>query len=317
MKSSILVVALVLLAAATSPCAHAAGDDADKKAVLVTGATSGIGLQIAKTFAASGFHVYAGARKDEDMQRLDAMDNITAVRLDVTKQDQVDAAAELVRGAGRGLWGVVNNAGVVANSPLSTGSEADMEFTFAVNVYGPYRVNKAFLPLLMESGGRTTTIGSISGFLAGPGGSYSMSKAAAELYTDSLAEELEESGVHVSIVEPGGYQSRIRDKMAERLLAEAEASEAGITDEVRARAARLRASNASLKEPDEVAAAVLELMTATNPRRRYMVTPNEEQADSTIRAALQRALELNEGHRYSMSRDELVALLEELLAAGD
>jgi hypothetical protein len=75
-------------------------------------------------------------------------------------------------------------------------------------------------------------------------------------------------------------------------------------------------SRQTMKEPDEVAAAVLELMTVDEPRRRYMVTPNEEQADMTIRAAMQRTLELNGGHAYSKSRDELVELLDELLGAA-
>ena len=312
MKSSIVFVALVLLAAVASPYAQAA----DSKAVLVTGATSGIGLKIAETLAANGFHVYAGARKDEDMKRLDAMDNVTAVRLDVTKQDQVDAAVEFVTRQGRGLWGVVNNAGVALYSPLANGPESELRLTFDVNVYGPFRVNQAFLPLLAESGGRTTTISSISAFMGSPG-SYSMSKFAVEGYTDSLAAELADSGIHVSAVEPGGFKSEIVNNLVERAQTVAEAGRLEMSDELQQGLQRAAEMRQTMKEPDEVAQAVLELMTAETPKRRYMVTPNEEQADMTIRAAMQRTLELNEGHRYSMSRDELVALLDELLAGGD
>ena len=186
MKNCIVIVSVALLYALTISTALAEETTTGQKAVLVTGATSGIGLKVAQKLAGNGFYVYAGARKDEDMQRLDAMENIMAVQLDVTKQDQIDAAVDFVESEGRGLWGVVNNAGVAVYSPLATGPESEFDFTFNVNVYGPFRVNQAFLPLLIKSGGRTTTISSISGYIAGPG-SYSMSKFAVEGYTDSLA----------------------------------------------------------------------------------------------------------------------------------
>ena len=76
-----------------------------------------------ETLAAEGYHVYAGARKDKDLAELDAIENITAVRLDVTNQEQIDAAVEKVRSDGGGLYGLVNNAGVgggdfVADTPI-------------------------------------------------------------------------------------------------------------------------------------------------------------------------------------------------------
>jgi NAD(P)-dependent dehydrogenase (short-subunit alcohol dehydrogenase family) len=287
--------------------------DGLRKAVLVTGASSGIGLRITEVLAANGFHVYAGARKPGDLERLDAMDNVSSVRLDVTVQDEIDAAVDFVRSQGRGLWGVVNNAGVVAISSLASGPESELDFTFDVNVYGPFRVNRAFLPLLRESGGRTTTIGSISGFIAGAGGSYSMSKFAIEAYTDSLAAELAESNVHVSIVEPGGYRSRIREKTAERALGLADAGRIVLDAEDREALEGFAASNDSLKEPDEVARAVLDLMISESPKRRYMVTPGEEQAMVTMRAGFRRMLELNHDQPYSLSREELIALLDDLL----
>ncbi len=172
------------------PLVVLADDGAAQKAVLVTGASSGIGLKITEKLASNGFHVYAGARKAADLERLDAMENVSSIRLDVTVQEEIDAAVEFVKDQGRGLFGVVNNAGVGSISSLATGPESDMDFIFGVNVYGPYRINKAFLPFLDESDGRTTTIGSVSGFIARKAGIYSMSKFAVEAYTDSLALEI-------------------------------------------------------------------------------------------------------------------------------
>jgi len=242
------------------------------------------------------------------------MSNVRSVKLDVTMQEDVDAAADLVRREGRGLWGIVNNAGVVTLAPLVGGSEPAVRTTLDVNVLGPVRVNNAFLPLLLESGGRTTIIGSISGYIAeGEDGGYSASKFAVEGYTDSLAAELEKSGVHVSIVEPGAYKSEIREKMVAQLLAAADAGAVELDDAGRAELLRTKFGNAELKEPDEVAEAVVHAMSSDRPKRRYMVTPNEEQARMTISAALQRLLELNEDQAYSYDRDQLVAMLDELL----
>ena len=71
----------------------------------------------------------------------------------------------------------------------------------------------------------------------------------------------------------------------------------------------------SQPEPHAVSAAVLHALSSANPKRRYMVTPNEQQADVTIRSAMRRMLELNEDQAYSFDRDELIAMLDELLAA--
>jgi NAD(P)-dependent dehydrogenase (short-subunit alcohol dehydrogenase family) len=314
MKTSLIIAAILLFSCISTDVTTAAENEKSRKAVLVTGASSGIGLKITELLAANDYHVYAGARKPEDLERLDEMDNVSSVRLDVTVNEDIENAVEFIGGEGRGLYGVVNNAGVGSVSTLVSGPESDLEFTFGVNVYGPYRINRAFLPMLMDSNGRTTIIGSISGFIASRSGIYSMSKFAVEAYTDSLARQLADTGVHVSIVEPGGYRSEFRSNRAARTLAAAERGEIELTEEQRARLENARERQETLKEPDEVAEAVLELLASDNPKRRYMVTPNKEQADATIRAALTRVVQLNTGHKYSYERDELVELLDELLA---
>ncbi len=313
MKKLIPVITFCWLGLAGVLVANAAHHE-EQQAVLVTGASSGIGLRIAEVLADNGFYVYAGARKPEDLERLDAMENVSSVRLDVTKQDEIDAAVDFVKSQGRGLWGIVNNAGVVVSSSLSEGPLSEVEWTFDVNVYGPIRINIAFLPLVKESKGRTTTISSIAGFSRGGSGSYSMSKFAIEGYTDTLANELRDSGVQVSAVEPGGYKSKIRETRVKRLFARADAGEIELSEDEREQLTASLARNEQLKEPYEVAEAVLEFMTTDSPKRRYLVTPNAGQAHRTVRTAIDRALELNEDQIYTLDRDELVAMLDELLA---
>src|SRR5262245_36533987 len=207
----ILALGLVCSARAEIP------KDATSKAVLVTGASTGIGRHITERLAAAGYVVYAGARKDADLDSLNKIKNVQAIRLDVTKPEDIDAAVATVTKAGRGLYGLVNNAGVASVGPMATMSMEEIELTMQVNLYGPVRMTRAFLPMLIESKGRITTIGSISGILASPRlNAYSMSKHAMEGFTDSFAADLEPTGVIVNIVEPGNFNSEIGASAARR-----------------------------------------------------------------------------------------------------
>jgi len=269
--------------------------------VLVTGASSGIGRNITERLAGNGHFVYATARKADDLESLNSIDNVQAIQLDVTSQDDVDAAVETVASEGRGLHGIVNNAGVAVINAMTQAAESDIDFVFGANIYGPYRVTKAFAPMLLESHGRITTIGSISGFCSGStDGIYAMSKFAMEAFADSLADELEPQGVRVSIIEPGSFRSPIWRKVAEH-------GAAGGDDII--------AFGAGQPEPDAVSAAVEHALFADDPKRRYMVTPDQEQAGGTLQHAIRRVAELNHDHEFSYSREQLVKMLDEALDA--
>jgi NAD(P)-dependent dehydrogenase (short-subunit alcohol dehydrogenase family) len=98
-------------------------------------------------------------RKSKDLEELNAIENIQGVRLDVNKQDQIDAAVKTITKAGRGLYGLVNNAEVVVAQPLIEIEEQDFDFQMNVNIYGPYRVTRAFAPLIIEPGAYRSNIG--------------------------------------------------------------------------------------------------------------------------------------------------------------
>jgi len=287
----------------------------DQKAVLVTGASSGIGLKITEFLSAKGYYVYAGARKEKDLKRLNDMDNVSSVKLDVTVDAEIMAAAEYVKAQGRGLFGVINNAGVGVFSPMSTMPVKDVAWIHDVNVLGPHRINQAFLPLLKESKGRTAVIGSISGYLtSASGGGYSMSKFAVEAYTESLADALKKDGIAVAVIEPGGYRSKIREKVAMHLVTGNYKLGQKLTKEQEAQVEDMRKRNAALKEPDEVAEAALKFLTAESPQLRYMVAPNKEEAELTVKAALSRVVQLNQNQPYAMTREALIKQLDEYLA---
>jgi NAD(P)-dependent dehydrogenase (short-subunit alcohol dehydrogenase family) len=271
-----------------------------QRAVLVTGASTGIGRRITERLAANGFWVYATARKDTDLESLAKIPNVQPLRMDVTRDADIAAAVAAVTASGRGLYGLVNNAGVAVSGAFADTTPEDFDFVMQVNAYGPYRVTRAFTPLLVESRGRITTIGSISGVLSSRDlGVYSMSKHAVEAFADSLALQMAPAGVAVSVVEPGNYDSEIGRSAAAR------------TGKPTPLADRSR-----YKPPDEVADAVLQFLTEPTPKRRYMVVPNQREAEVTIRKAIEELVQLNEGHAYTYDRDALVKMLEEALATA-
>ncbi len=307
------VIVLTVFMSSVAAVPGAAQAPQDMRAVLITGTSSGIGLRMTEVLSQNGFFVYAGARKAEDLARLDAMENVKAVRLDVTIQSEIDAAVELVRAEGRGLYGLINNAGVSVIGPMIEQREEDMMFLLDVNLLGPYRITKAFADLLIESGGRVMTVSSIAGVLSGPfSGAYSMSKHGVEAYTDALAAELGRFGVAVAAVEPGNYKSQIVANMVERMKRtgySAEGSRYGsMLDLITGPLDR-----SQFDEPDDVALAALDFLTSDEPKRRYMVVSNQLEAEITIRQALQELVQFNERHRFSYSRDELVRMLDEVL----
>ena len=289
-----------------------------QKAVLVTGASTGIGRNITESLAANGYFVYAGARKQEDLDDLNEIPNVQSIRLDVTIQEEIDAAVETVRNGGRGLYGLVNNAGVFAGGPLIETDEDDFRWLFEVNMFGVFKVTQAFAPLIIESKGRITTIGSISGILSGPMyGAYSMSKHAIEAYADALAAEMQRFDVQVSIIDPGSYRSQISKSARDRRGGLTEEQKNSPYAEEYKRRLEGSADRSQYKDPDEVADATLHALFDEHPRHRYMVVPNREQAALTIGRAVQRVAQLNEGQEYSFSRDELIEILDEAMGTDE
>jgi len=293
----IAALALVLLSLAVPNAQAEAPVTEGQKAILVTGASTGIGRKITDRLAADGYFVYAGARKDADIAELNAIKNVKAMRLDVTKPDEIAAAVATVTQGGRGLWGLVNNAGVAVTGPFAELKEEDFDFVMNVNAYGPFRMTKAFLPLITASKGRIVTISSISGILSsGNLGVYSMSKHAVEAFGDSLAAQVEPLGVAVSLIEPGNYNSQI-----------------GVSAVARTGGDPKLADRSRYKEPDEVAEAVEQALFEPVPKRRYMVVPDQHEAEITIRKAIQELVQLNEGQNHTYSREALIGMLDEAL----
>jgi len=307
--------ALFAIALPVALLAQDAAPEPARRPVLVTGASSGIGRKTTELLAANGFFVWAGARKDADLQDLAKIANVQPIRLDVTEQSDIDAAVKTVRDSGRGLFGLVNNAGIAVLGPMIELRDDDLAAQLEVNVFGPFRVTKAFAPLLIESKGRVVTTGSISGFVTwGMGGAYTMSKHAVEAFTDTLADELRPFGVLAMVVEPGNYRSEIMNGTRQRLIDGGYGGEGSRYAKAIERLKTQPSDRSEFAEPDAVAAAFLHALNDATPQRRYMVVPNQREAELTIRAALARVAQLNAQQPFAYDRDTLVKMLDEALA---
>jgi len=273
-----------------------------QKAILVTGASTGIGRKVTERLAADGYFVYAGARKDADIEALSKIENVQGIRLDVTKEADIEAALETVKKSGRGLYGLINNAGIGTAGSILDSPPEEFDLAMQVNVGGVWRMTRAFAPLIIESKGRIATTSSISGILAGPTiTNYVMSKHAIEGFTDSVAAELAPHGVHVCAIEPGSYKTEIFRSTAKRLGGKY-AKQANALDK--------------LEEPDAVAAAFAAAMSEPTPKRRYLIVAVDDHARRTIKKQIEQLVQLNEGHAFTYDRAELIEMLDEALVGS-
>ena len=174
---------------------------ASPKTVLLTGASRGIGLATATLLAENGWIVFAGVRKQEDFDKLQALhSNIRPVILDVTKPEQIASAIEAVRVAvgESGLDALVNNAGGTTFCPVEFFPPEDFEYDFQLNAIGVFRVTQAAIPLL-RSGVKPGRIVNVSSFVGrAPAqliSAYSSAKHAMEAFSSILRQELKSSGV--------------------------------------------------------------------------------------------------------------------------
>jgi len=291
-----------------------AADASGQKAILITGASSGFGRAATDMLASQGYFVYAGARKPEDVAALNAIKNVKALRLDVTVQADIDAAVAQVKADGRGLFGLVNNAGVAILFPLTEVDETDLKYLLDVNVWGPYRVTKAFAPLLVASKGRVVNLSSISGIFAAPLlGPYSMSKHAMEAFSDALRGEMGKAGVTVATIEPGNFATEIGQTAYERMRERGQTYAGSPFEEAAvANMERLRLPQGK-EGPERVAKAIVEALTSPTPKPRSLVVSNQRDAEVTIRSQVTKLAQLNQGHEFGYSRDQLVAMLDEAL----
>jgi short-subunit dehydrogenase len=248
----------------------------ERRTILITGATAGIGRHAALHLARRGHRVIATGRSAEALaalQREARGTDLSVMALDVDDPSSIARAVHAVDEltSGRGLDVLVNNAGYATAGPLAELDDAELRAQFDTNVFGLMAVTRAFLPAMFARGaGRVINVSSVSGRIPAPMlGAYHASKYALEALSDALRMELRPFGIHVAVVEPG----TIRTGFAERTVNEAMRARSG-----RSRYAAVYDRVASFREtfarraagPEPVSRAIEHAATRRSPCTRYV-----------------------------------------------
>jgi NAD(P)-dependent dehydrogenase (short-subunit alcohol dehydrogenase family) len=249
-------------------------------AVVVTGASTGIGRATALLLDSKGYRVFAGVRKEPDARELakDGSDRLTPVTIDVTDAGQVESARQEIADAvgEAGLVGLVNNAGVGGGGPIEFMPLDELRDTLEVNLIGQVAVTQAFIPLVRKAKGTIVFIASIGGRVASPFMSpYNTSKFAIEALGESLRHELRPWEIQVAVVEPGSIDTQIWSKGNEQLrerLGEMPEDARRLYGRQITRFGEVLNETASRGiPPEKVAEVVHKAIASENPRHRYLV----------------------------------------------
>ncbi|MEO8538303.1 MAG: SDR family oxidoreductase [bacterium] len=248
--------------------------------VLITGCSTGIGLEAALKFGRSGHRVYATMRnldKAGPLREAAAKEglDVRTVELDVDSQVSIDQAiTHILREEGQ-IDILVNNAGITGLGAIETTTDEDLHATFETNFFGPLRVTRAILPGMRERrAGAIVNVSSAAGRLVGPAYvAYHSSKWALECATETLAIEVRQFGIRVAAVEPGFFVTPILTK-ATNLWAERELTP--YADIERRMRDLYAAAGVNGGDPAVVAAVIEEAATGTDRKLRWVVGADAE-----------------------------------------
>jgi NAD(P)-dependent dehydrogenase (short-subunit alcohol dehydrogenase family) len=249
-------------------------------AVVVTGASTGIGRACALRLDQAGYRVFAGVRKQSDANSLkkDASERLTPITIDVTKDRSIATAKQKVqRAVGRdGLVGLVNNAGVGGGGPIEFLPIDQLRHVLDVNLVGQVAVTQAFLPLIRKGRGTIVFMASIGGRIASPFLSpYSASKFGIEAVGEALRREVKPWGIDVVVVEPGSIDTKIWEKGGNQL---AEAQKGASREAKRLYGKQMESFGKLIMETasrgipaEKVADVVVKAIRKRRPRHHYLV----------------------------------------------
>jgi NAD(P)-dependent dehydrogenase (short-subunit alcohol dehydrogenase family) len=243
-----------------------------ERVALVTGASSGIGAETARTLADLGFTVFAAARRVDRMAELAAR-GIRTVSVDVTDDASMVALVDRIIGDTGRIDVIVNNAGYGSYGALEDVPLSEARRQFEVNVFGLARLSQLVLPHMRpRKDGYIVNVSSMGGKIWEPLGSwYHATKFAVEGLSDSLRVEVAPFGVKVVVIEPGVIRSEWSGISADTLEAASAGSAYGAQSVQMARALRGANGMRLASHPRVVAAAIGRAVTTARPRTRYAV----------------------------------------------
>lgn len=247
------------------------------KAVLVTGASSGIGHYCAKALQQDGYRVIASCRKLADVSRLQA-EGLTCLQLDVADSSSIQQAVEETLQLCDGkLYGLFNNGAYGQPGAVEDLSRDTLRRQFETNFFGWAELTNALLPVMIDNGeGRIVHNSSVLGFAAMPfRGAYNASKFALEGLTDTLRLELAGTGVQVSLIEPGPILSDFRKNALSALKSNIDMEHSRHREKYQAAVERLSKTGPAMRftqGPEAVYKRLKHALESKRPKPRYYVT---------------------------------------------
>lgn len=248
----------------------------EKKSVLITGCSSGIGRALALGLHTRGYRVFATVRQAKDTAGLAAL-GLESLTLDLTASESIQGAVDeiLTRTQGK-LYGLINNGAYGQPGAVEDLTRDILRKQFETNLFGTQELTNRVLPVMRaQNDGRIVQISSILGIIAlAYRGAYTASKHALEALSDTLRLELTGSNIHVSLIEPGPITSRFRDNAYQAFLANIDREHSAHRDYYRHVEQRL-GGNTPLPftlPPEAVLKKTLHALEARRPRVRYAVT---------------------------------------------
>ncbi|SHO57979.1 SDR family oxidoreductase [Vibrio quintilis] len=247
------------------------------KSILITGCSSGIGYITAHALHERGYFVIASCRKKEDVERLQS-EGLQCIQLDVTQPDQVDSAIrQVLEMTNNNLYALFNNGAYGLPGALEDLPTAAIKEQFETNFFGWHDLTTKLIPHFRQRGtGRIIQNSSVLGFAAMKyRGAYNASKFAIEGWTDTLRLELQETGICVSLLEPGPIETRFRDNALAAFLRWVEPDKSIHATRYQQQVERLskEKSNTPYSLPPEACLpAIFHCLENASPKLRYRIT---------------------------------------------
>ncbi len=249
----------------------------ERRSILITGCSSGIGYAAAVGLHARGYRVFASARRPEDVARL-AGTGLEALRLDLDDPASIaEAAAEVLTRTEGGLHALFNNGGYGQPGAVEDLTREALRAQFETLLFGWHDLTRRLIPAMRAQGrGRIVQNSSVLGLVPmAYRGAYVAAKYALEGLTDTLRLELQGTGIHVSLIEPGPIESRFRDNAYRKFLEHVDADRSAHRERYAALEARLRKPGpaAPFTLPAQaVLPKLIHALESPHPRIRYRLT---------------------------------------------
>lgn len=184
------------------------------KYIIITGASSGLGKETAKKLAQEGYKIFAGVRKQQDKESLESIHpNITGIFLDVTNEESVQKAFDIISQQTKEIFALINNAGIALGGPVEYLPIEMLKKQFDVNVFGAILMAQKFLPLMNGKDNRILNISSMASYGVFPFVSpYCASKRALDMFFNSLLIECKHKNLKIISIKPGVVSTPIWNK---------------------------------------------------------------------------------------------------------